>query len=269
MTESTTLRTPLGRSVKIVEQGTGTPVVFLHSGVGSAGEWKQVFSLWPDGSRLIAIDAYRDGTGPGESGRRNLDDYTDQVYAVADRVGGPVSLIGFSWGGATALRAATAAPGLVRSLTVVEPEAYALLRTENPEAHSQICALRDRCRAHVRAGRWYEAYEEFIDFYNGSGSFASWPSRRRDAFLLVQQSRGDLWDVLFDDLLTPASLARVAAPVHIIEGSQTSTVDRAICDVLRHHLPQARHTVIEGAGHMMPLTHPGPLTRALLAELGP
>src|SRR6185312_12059679 len=64
MAKSTTLRTPLGRSVKIIEQGTGTPVVFLHSGVGSAGEWKQVFSLWPDGDRLIAIDAYRDGTGP-------------------------------------------------------------------------------------------------------------------------------------------------------------------------------------------------------------
>jgi hypothetical protein len=33
-------------------------VVFLHSGVGSAGEWKQVISLWPEGYRLIAIDAY-------------------------------------------------------------------------------------------------------------------------------------------------------------------------------------------------------------------
>jgi lipase len=43
MAAATILRTPLGCSVKVVEQGTGTPVVFLHSGVGSAGEWKQVF----------------------------------------------------------------------------------------------------------------------------------------------------------------------------------------------------------------------------------
>ena len=34
------LRTPRNGTVKIVEQGTGTPVVFLHSGVGSAGEWR-------------------------------------------------------------------------------------------------------------------------------------------------------------------------------------------------------------------------------------
>ena len=109
-------------------------MVFLHSGVGSAGEWKQVFSLWPEGYRLIAIDAYREGTGPGGVGRWSLDDYADQVYAVAEHVGDPVCLVGFSRGGAT--------------------------------------ALRDRWRAHVRAGRWYAAFEEFVDFYNGPGAFA-------------------------------------------------------------------------------------------------
>jgi pimeloyl-ACP methyl ester carboxylesterase len=87
MAAATTLGTPLGRRIKVVEHGTGTPVVFLHSGVGSAGEWKQVFSLWPEGYRLVAIEAYRDGTGPGVAGRRSLDDYADQVYGVAEHLG--------------------------------------------------------------------------------------------------------------------------------------------------------------------------------------
>ena len=263
---SITLPTPLGRRVKIIEQGTGTPVVFLHSGVGSASEWKQVFSLWPEGDRLVAIEAYRDGTLANGAAVRTLDDYADQVHAVADYVGDRLCLVGFSWGGATALRVATAAPELVDSVTVIEPEAYALLRTEDAEAYAQICGLRDSWRAHVREGRWYDAFEEFVDFYNGPGSFARWPADRRDAFLAVQPSRGDLWDVLFDDeLLGPDALAGATVPVHVIEGSRTSAVDRAICDVLRRRLPHARHTLIEGAGHMMPLTHPEPLTRALLA----
>ena len=83
-----------------------------------------------------------------------------------------------SWGGATALRAAAAAPELVDSIAVIEPEAYALLRTQDAGAYTQICGLRDRWRAHVRAGRWYEAFEQFVDFYNGPGSFARWPPRR-------------------------------------------------------------------------------------------
>jgi lipase len=97
-----------------------------------------------------------------------------------------------------------------------------LLRTENADAYTQICGLRDRCRAQVRAGRWYEAFEEFVDFYNGPGSFAHWPPARCEAFLAVQQARGGLWDVLFDDLLTLDTLARVTAPVHVVEGSQAT-----------------------------------------------
>jgi pimeloyl-ACP methyl ester carboxylesterase len=224
--------------------------------------------MWPDGYRLIAIDAYRDGTGPGANGHRSLDDYADQVYAVAEHVGDSVRLVGFSWGGATALRVAAAAPELVDSLAVVEPEAYALLRTQDADAYAQICGLRDRWRAHVGAGRWYDAFEEFVDFYNGPGSFARWPPPRREAFLADQQARGDLWDVLFDEaLLTVDALASVTAPVQVVEGSLTSAVDHAICDVVRRHVPHARHTLIDGAGHMMPLTHPVPLTRALLTAI--
>jgi lipase len=269
MATTMTLRTPLGRRVKVVELGTGTPAVFLHSGVGSAGEWKPVFSLWPNGYRLVAIDAYRGGTGSGVAGRRSLDDYADQVYAVAEHVGAPLRLVGFSWGGATALRVATAAPDLVESLAVVEPEAYALLRTQDADAYAEISGLRDRWRAHVSAGRWYEAFEEFVDFYNGPGSFARWPLPRREEFLAVQQARGDLWDVLFDDLLTLDALAGVTAPVHMVEGTRTSVVDHAICDVVLRHVPHAQHTLIDGAGHMMPLTHPEPLARALLTAVGP
>jgi pimeloyl-ACP methyl ester carboxylesterase len=267
MPATTTLRTPLGRGVKVVEQGAGTPVVFLHSGVGSAGEWKQVFALWPDGYRLIAIEAYRGGTGPGVPGQRSLDDYADQVYAVAEHVASPVCLVGFSWGGATALRVAAAAPDLLASLTVIEPEAYGLLRTQDADAYAQICDLRDRWRAHVRAGRWREAFEEFVDFYNGRGSFARWPADRREAFLDEQRARGDLWDVLFDAPLTGEALTTVTVPVHVVEGSATSAVDHAICEAVLRRVPNPQHSVIEGAGHMMPLTHAAELTRILVAAL--
>jgi pimeloyl-ACP methyl ester carboxylesterase len=270
MAVTTKLRTPLGRSVKVVERGAGTPVVFLHSGVGSAGEWKQVFSLWPEGDRLVAVETYRDGTGPGVAGHRRLDDYADQVYAVAEHVGASVHLVGFSWGGATALHVAVGAPELVDSVAVIEPEAYALLRTDEAAAYSEICGLRDRWRAHVQADRWDDAFEEFIDFYNGPGSFARWPRERRRAFLAEQEAKGDLWDVLFDEgALNVEALAKIAAPVCIVEGSDASVVDHAICNVVRRRVPHAQYTVIEGAGHMMPLTHPEPLTRALTAFVDP
>jgi pimeloyl-ACP methyl ester carboxylesterase len=211
------------------------------------------------------VDAYRDGDGPGAPGvQRTLDDYADQVRAVVNHVGEPVRLIGFSWGGATGLYLAVTTPKVLTSLTVVEPEAYSLLRTENPRAFAEITGLRDRWREHVRADRWYEALEEFVDYYNGPGSFARWPSDRREAFLDDQRARGDLWDVLFEAPLTAEALMTVDVPVHVVEGSETSAVDHAICDVVLRRVPQAGHSVIEGAGHMMPLTHPAELARILV-----
>jgi len=156
---------------------------------------------------------------------------------------------------------------VLASLTVIEPEAYGLLTPADGPAYLTISALRDRCRDHVRADRWYEAYEEFVDYYNGSGSFAGWPAARRARFLDDQRKRGDLWDVLFEAPLTADSLAAVPLPVHVVEGSATSVVDHTICALVLRHLSRPEHTLIEGAGHMIPLTHAAALTRALVERV--
>jgi|1186.fasta_scaffold64752_1 lipase len=260
--------TPAGTSVKLIERvGSGAPLVFLHSGVGSAGEWRQVFDLWPDGHRLVAVDAYGDGAGPGTAGRRTLDDFADQVLGVAEHVGERIHLVGFSWGGATALHVGVTAPHVLASLTVIEPEAYGLLSPADGPAYKTIVALRDRWRDLVRADRWYEAYEAFIDFYNGPGSFAGWPAARRARFLDDQRTRGDLWDVLFKAPLTTETLAAVPLPVHVVEGSATSVVDHTICELVLRHVARPEHTLIEDAGHMIPLTHAAALTRALVERI--
>jgi hypothetical protein len=60
-------------------------------------------------------------------------------------------------------------------------------------------------------------------------------------------------------------LTKVAVPVHLVEGSATSALDHAICEVVLRYVPQVEQSIIEGAGHMMPLTHAAELTRALSA----
>lgn len=261
------LESPLGRSVRVVDEGSGPPVVFLHSGVGSPGEWRSVFTRWSAPNRLIAIDVYG-GSGPNPAGHPTVDDYADQVRAVAEYVDGPLHLVGFSWGGATALRVATTTPSILASLTVIEPQAYSLLPKDHPDAFATMTAMRDRWRRHVAANRWHEAFASFLDYYNGQGSFDAWPADRRDAFLAEQQARGDLWDVLFDSPVSPKELETVAVPSLVVEGGQTADVERVLCDVVRRHVPTCRHVVIDGAGHMMPLTHPQELTEALIAHVG-
>lgn len=261
------LDSPAGRSVGVVEQGSGPPVVFLHGGVGGPGEWRSVFERWSARHRLIAVDAYGVGSELGPATRRTIDDYADQVRTVAEHVDEPLHLVGFSWGGATALRVATTTPAILESLTVIEPQAYSLLPKEHPEAFATITDMRDQWRQHVAAGRWHEAFAGFLDYYNGPGSFDAWPADRRDAFLEEQRARGDLWDVLFDSPVSPQELERIDVPTLLVEGGQTEQVERALCEVVRRHVPTCRHVVIDGAGHMMPLTHPQQLTEALTAHV--
>jgi hypothetical protein len=124
--------------------------------------------------------------------------------------------------GATALHLAAVEPTVLAWVTVIEPEAYSLLTPDDGPAFSTLLALRDRWRDHVGAGDWYQAFEGFIDFYNGPGSFADWPTARRETFLAEQRARGDLRDVLFDAPITAGSLASIALPVHVVQGSATS-----------------------------------------------
>lgn len=261
------LPTPRDAIVKIFEQGAGTPIVFLHSGSGSAGEWRSVFSAWPAGYRLIAVDAFRGASFTTPPGQRTVDDFADQVHAVVSYVGQPVNLVGFSWGGATALHLATTAPAALASLAVIEPQAYSLLKSSDGPAFTALHELCKRWRTCVQEGDWFAAFEAFIDFHHGAGSFASWPAARRDAFLEEQRARGDTWDVLLDAPITAGSLASVPLPVHVIEGSETSIVDRKICESVLGSVKRPSHSIIPGAGHMMPLTHATDLTRLLLQKL--
>jgi pimeloyl-ACP methyl ester carboxylesterase len=265
---TTVVPMPAGATVKVVErEGTGSPVLFLHSGVGSAGEWRQVMERWPEGHRLLAVDAYAADTGPAPARRRTLDDFADQVRGVAHHVGRPVHLVGFSWGGATALQVAVTTPAVLASLTVVEPEVCGLLTAHDEPAFTTITTLRDRWREHLAAGREGEAYAEFVDFYNGPGTFEGWPPERRARFVEQQRTRGDLWAVLFHARLTVAALREVPLPVHVVEGSATTVVDHAMCEVVLRHLRRGSHTVVAGAGHMMPLSHPAALTPVLVATV--
>ena len=263
----TTLHTPLGRRVKVIEEGEGTPMVFLHSGVGSAGEWKQVFSLWPEGHRLIAIEAYRDGSGPGPVEGRSLDDYADQVYAVAAHVGGPVHLVGFSWGGATSLRVAVRRPSSSTRSPSSSPRHTGCCGPRTPTPSPDLRPARSagaRCarRALARGLRGVRRLLQRARLVRRLAGAAPRGVSRRPA------GAGETSGTFSSTTCSRSTRsAGVTAPVHVVEGSQTSTVDHAICDVVRRHVPDARHTLIEGAGHMMPLTHPEPLARALLTGI--
>jgi pimeloyl-ACP methyl ester carboxylesterase len=100
--------------------GSGSPVVLLHGLAGSSREWDATATaLAPH--RVLSVDS----RGHGRSTRRPNDvsreaHVADVVHVIETLVGAPVSLVGQSMGGHTALLVAAAHPDLVSRLVLLE-----------------------------------------------------------------------------------------------------------------------------------------------------
>ena len=86
----------------------------------------------------------------------------------------PVHLVGHSFGGAVALKAAAMFPGHVRSLTLIEPAAFNTLWTEHgpdrPESWRFRAAIRSSAAALAEGDAW-DAMRHVVDFWNGEGAW--------------------------------------------------------------------------------------------------
>ncbi|WP_338864719.1 haloalkane dehalogenase [Myxococcus stipitatus] len=103
------------------EEGTGSPIVFLHGNPTSSYVWRNVMPQFADHGRRLAPDLI----GMGSSGKpdiayrfadhaRYLDAWFDAL-ALRD-----VVLVGYDWGGVLALDWATRHPDRVRGVVVFE-----------------------------------------------------------------------------------------------------------------------------------------------------
>src|SRR5262249_42013167 len=123
--------------------------------------------------------------GYGRTAERRTADDSDISYEaevleeVVARAGGPVHLVGHSFGGLTALAVALRKRVPLLSLMIIEAPAPEVLRQAGEHQHYQ--AFRKMTEAYFGAFEAGDtaAIEAMIDFYGGSGTFASWPARVR------------------------------------------------------------------------------------------
>ena len=129
-----------GTRIRMVEEGAGTPVLFLHGNLGSARWFERVMSL--PGCRTIALDMPNFGASGALGGELSIDGYADAVadFVVAAGLGRPI-LVGHSLGGAVAISLAARMPESWRGLVLVDSAAPSGLVT--PESrHPAIEAMR-------------------------------------------------------------------------------------------------------------------------------
>src|SRR3954468_19763140 len=160
------------------------------------------------GYRVIAPDLYGCGKSPAWPGERPMwiDDQIELLAPVFERAGERFHLIGHSYGGAIALKAALSLRSRLASLVLYEPVLFAVLVRAAPHSHParEIAAVRDD----VLAGAPAAAAERFIDYWMGKGTWAATPDARRATLVDAVQAQTPEWHSAFNE---PTPLAAFAA----------------------------------------------------------
>ena len=233
-------------------------VLAIHCTIAHAGAWRGVARLMEEETTLTAFDMLSHGRSPDwdESG-----DFQDRITEIgADFLTGRMDVVGHSFGATVALRLAVAYPERIRSLTLIEPVYFAVARQDAPQlvadhdadARDYIAALaarNDALGARLFNRMWSDGGPRWPDL----------PESKRAAMIRGIHVIPFCNPALYDDrpgMLKPGVLARVTAPAVLLRGSRTHPVIAAINEGLARRLPDARSHVIDGAGHMVPITHP-------------
>lgn len=250
--------------------GRGSPVLLLHSSASSGQQWRKIAAVLGEHHRVCMPDFPGCGDSSPWHGRhaRRLEDDARIIAAVAHHLGEPVDLVGHSYGGAVALAAACRHPTCIRSLTVIEPVAFSLLADgSEPACTAQITDLANAMWHGLATGDHAGAMAGFIDFWNGAGTWQQLGPDRREGFLRAIAPIAQEFCAVLSAGLTWNDLAAIDLPSSVIGGVLSPLPVRRLADRIAAVLPQAWQSVIAGAGHMAPITHPMETASLLLAHL--
>jgi len=249
-------RTLAGIETAYLDHGERPPkALFLHCSLAHQGAWLPLL-------KAMALPPARtlDMPGHGASGPWDdaLGDYSERAMEIAAALcEGTMDVVGHSFGATVALRLAVKRPELVRSLVLIEPVFFAAAKGD-PRYDTQV---RDFApfEAAMEAGDHEGATRIFTDLW---GTGLPWealpPQQKRYMTERIHLIPAGASSIYGDSgaILKPGQLESVAVPVTLIEGAMSKPVMGAIMDGLERRLPETTRHIIDGAGHMAPITHP-------------
>lgn len=123
-----TYRTIDGTQLRIIDSGTGTPVVLLHGFGASLYSWRHTLpALTAAGYRVIAFDNRGFGFSAKPAHGYSIAEYATLTTALLDSLHiASAVLVGHSMGGAIAAEVALAHPDRVRGLVLIDAAGYGM-----------------------------------------------------------------------------------------------------------------------------------------------
>ncbi|WP_278921645.1 alpha/beta fold hydrolase [Pseudophaeobacter profundi] len=235
--------------------GAGRPVLLLH-GVGLRAEaWGAQIEALRGSYQVIAPDMPGHGHSPCPSGPITLAEYAQAFLPILQELAEPALVVGHSMGAMIALELACRAPANVGAVAACNA-----IFERRPEAAAAVQARAGSLDGTIAPDpgstleRWFGSAQSDERSACESWLLAANPRGYQLAYTAFAHADGPRRETL-QALTCPALFATGA-----LEPNSTPEMSQAMADLA----PKGRALIVEGAAHMMPMTHAGALNSALL-----
>ena len=260
-----------GAELAYAEVGAGDPVVFVHGAISDLRTWQHQLPVIGENHRAISYSRRYArpnadlSAGDGDPWQVHVDDLAAFLQVVN---AAPAHLVGNSQGAFLCMVLARDHPHLVRSLTLEEPAAFALVGSMPPQPLDIVKLMIRRpqlalaaamfeqrvlrpVRAAFRAGNDLEGVNLFGQGVIGDRAYDRLPAERKNQ--MVDNLSGLRAFILDPDVPTYSrnDAASVIQPVRLIEGALSPSILRSLVAWLASLIPQAEKVTVESASHLM------------------
>jgi pimeloyl-ACP methyl ester carboxylesterase len=247
-----------GTPIGFRRSGHGPGLVLLHGTTADASRWDPLLPLLEPHVTVYAVD--RRGRGAsGDGPEYSLEAEAEDVVAVLQAVGGPVDVLGHSFGALVAVEAARLSDR-IRRLVLYEP---ALGPMAPPEFTRHLDEL-------IAAGRREDVLIMVLRDLAGMPeeqiarvrALPSWANRVAAAHTAAREQRAEEeypWD--------PVRFADVRVPTLMLTGTESPPEIARFTEWLAAALPDVRVAGLAGQGHVAMLTAPELFVREVLEFL--
>lgn len=251
-----------------VAQVHGYPMAYSEAGNGSAvvlvhGVWSDYRALGAvqralaDRFRVVSVSLRHawPEAWDGSEGSYSLPRHSQDLVTFIEQLGGPVHLVGHSYGAQVALSVALARPDLVARLVLAEGGSVEDPAVDGDTGTAQFAALGSRTEQLFRT-RGIDAGLEFaVDALAAPGTWARYPEavkmiHRQNAWTLVGLARNP------PPALRCNEFRALPMPVMLLTGENTSPRHRALVDRQAACRPAVRIATIPRVGHVVQLNPP-------------
>lgn len=245
--------------IDFTESGSGPIVLFVPGSYSTPAAWRPIQRALPSRWRFAATSLCGYG---GTRETRDLSDFGIEhhvrvIEATVRAVGGgPVHLVGHSFGGTVALAAAMARGFEVSSLSLFEANPVTVLRHHGYSAlHSITLRMSQDFECAVHVGE-RDAAARIIDFWGTKGDFSAMPEPVQNYCRQTTKANVLDWRTAFAFDVDDTELSRLDIPVLLVRGELANPTMRAVTTILGSTLPRVRAEIVAGAGHFLISSHP-------------